>query len=311
MRPPVLAAACIASLVLATPSAHARTERTYFNSEIPSRIDALIGFTPTSFGIHPRGKPVRPVQVRVGGRTYRVIFETASAVVAPDIGIYLRNTARSLKYASLRGSFLDRRLTARERKQFKVRADLGRDADVLVASREHPACTSGVSRSAAKRIASGSIRTWSAAGVPKPAGGDSIALRRASNTSGDQAEPRFGASYKTPRGARLARDGGLSEAASGNQSIAAVTSWSRARAYATTTCAVPIGGAAPTDKSVRALTHADAYAITYITPRWKRPPRIVTAITAAFVKFVKGRDAAEQFRQRGMLPAKGAWPGEQ
>jgi hypothetical protein len=310
MRIAVLLASLVLLTALTSSTAHARTERSYFNSEISLRIDALIGFTPTPFGIHPRGKPVRPIQARVGGRTYRVIFDTAAAVVAPDIGIYMRNVARSLKYATLRGSFLDRRLTARERKQFKVRADLGRDADVLVTSQDHPACSSGVSRSTVKRIAAGSIRTWSAAGVPTPESGDSISLRRATNAAGDQAEPRFGATYKKPRGARLVRDGGLSEAASGDQSIAAVTSWSRARAYSTTTCAVPVGGSAPTDQSVRALTHRDAYPITFITPRWKNPPRIITGITAAFVKFVSGRTAAEQFRQRGMLPAKGAWPGE-
>ena len=53
-----------------------------------------------------------------------------------------------------------------------------------------------------------------------------------------------------PKGARAAPNGGLSEAASGNLAIAAVTSWSRA-APRVTTCAVPVGGAAPSDASVR------------------------------------------------------------
>ena len=113
----------------------------------------------------------------------------------------------------------------------------------------------------------GQIRTWSAAGVPAPASGDAIALRRAGAGIERFVEPRFGAGWRTPRGAKAARDGGVSEAASGNLAIAAVTSWSRARAFQATTCAVPVGGAAPSDASVRALSHPDAYPISFVTLR--------------------------------------------
>jgi len=192
----------------------------------------------------------------------------------------------------------------------QLRADLGRDADVLVVARGHPACASGVSRTAARGIAAGKIRTWSAAGVPQPASGDAITLRRAGDVYGEFAEPRFGASGKIPAGARTAPDGGLSAAASGNLAIAAVTSWSRARAYQVTTCAVRVGGAAPSDASVRGVSHPDAYPITYVTLRRLSTPRdrAVPLITAAFLQYLTGPRGTSQFRKRGMLLLKDEWP---
>jgi hypothetical protein len=298
-------------LLLAPATASAqKVQDTFFNSVIPSRVDHLIGFTPTTFGIHPRGQPVVPITVRVGGRTYRYIFGNASAVVGPSADIYLRNMIRMRRYPSPQGVFLDRKLTAAERRHLQVRADLGRDADVLVVAREHPACASGVSRTTVRGIAAGKVRTWSAAGVPTPASGDAIALRRAGTGVDGFVEPRFGAGAKAPTGARAAPDGGLSQAASGNLAIAAVTSWSRARAFQTTTCAVAVGGAAPSDASVRALSHRDAYPISFVTLRRLSVSRdrAVKPITAAFVKYVKGTRATSSFRQRGMLLAKGDWP---
>jgi hypothetical protein len=301
-----LATLVVAAFLLAPATASAqRVEGTFFNSVIPSRVDHLIGFTTTTFGIHPRGQRVVPITVRVGGRRHRYIFDNASAVVGPSGDIYLRNLIRMRRYPSAEGIFLDRRLRRAERRHVQVRADLGRDADVLVVGRGHPACTSGVSRAVASRIAAGKIRTWSAAGVPTPAGGDAIALRRAGTGIERSVEPRFGADTRLPRGARAAYDGGLSEAASGDLAIAAVTSWSRARAFQGTTCAVPVGGAAPNDASVRALSHPNAYPITFVTLRRLRDVR---PIMAAFVKYLTGPRATTLFRRRGMLLAKDAWP---
>jgi hypothetical protein len=188
-----------------------------------------------------------------------------------------------------------------------VRADLGRDADVLAVTRGHPACATGVSRAAARGIAKGRIRTWSAAGVPVAATGDAIALRRAGTGVERSAEPRFGVSWRLPAGARAAFDGGLSEAASGDLAVAAVTSWSRARSFQQTTCAVPIDGEAPDDASVRGLTHPDAFPISFVTLRRMKSAR---PIAAAFVKYLKGPAATTSFRRRGMLLAKEPWPGE-
>jgi hypothetical protein len=299
----------VLGLAPATASAQ-KVQDTFFNSVIPLRIDHLIGFTPTTFAIHPRGQRVVPITVTVGGHTYRYTFGNAAAVVGPSANIYLRNMIRGRRFPSPEGIFLDRKLTIAERRHVEVRADLGRDADVLVVAREHPGCAAGVSRATVRGIAAGTIRTWSAAGVPTPASGDTIALRRAGTGVERSVEPRFGAGFTAPASARAARDGGLSEAASGNLAIAAVTSWSRARAFQNTTCAVAVGGAAPNDTSVRALSHPDAYPISFVTLRRlaSSRDRAVKPITAAFVKYLKGSRATSSFRQRGMLLAKAAWP---
>ena len=299
----LIVAACL--LVPATASAQ-RVEDTFFNSVIPSRVDHLIGFTPTTFAIHPMGQRVEPITVRVGGRTYRYTFGNAAAAVGPSANIYMRNMIKGRRYPSPQGIFLDRRLKRSERRHVRVRADLGRDADVLAVSSGHPACTSGVSRAAARGIAAGTIRTWSQAGVPTPPSGDAIALRRAGTGVDRFVEPRFGAGSVLPKGARAAYNGGLSEAASGDLAIAAVTSWSRARAYQATTCAVPVGGAAPSDSSVRALSHPDAYPISFVT---LKRLRTATPIAAAFLKYLTGPRATASFRQRGMLLVKEQWAG--
>jgi hypothetical protein len=303
MRWPALV---IAAFVLAPATASAqRVEDTFFNSVIPSRVDHLIGFTPTTFAIHPSGERVVPITVRVGGRRYRYIFGNAAAVVGPTANIFLRNMIRARRFPSPQGIFLDRRLKAAERRHAQVRADLGRDADVLAVGRGHPACASGVSREVARGIAAGTVRTWSAAGVPTPPSGDAIALRRAGSGVDRFVEPRFRAGFRLPQGARAAADGGLSAAASGDLAIAAVTSWSRARAFQATTCAVSVGGAAPSDASVRALSHPDSYPISFVTLRRIRGVR---PIVAAFLQYVTGPRAAASFRQRGMLLAKEPWP---
>jgi hypothetical protein len=300
--------ALIVAAILALPAtASARPQSAFFNSIIPSRVDHLIGFTPTTFAIHPIGQRVVPITVRVGGRRYRFIFDNAAAVVGPSSGIFLKNMIRNRRYPSPQGIFLDRRLKKKERRYLQVRLDLARDADVLVVTRDHPACVAGVSRAAARGIAAGTIRRWSAAGVPAPPGGDAIALRRAGTGVDRFVEPRFGAGGRLPSGAKAAYDGGLSEAASGNSQVAAVTSWSRARSYQTTTCAVPVGGSVPTDASVRTLSHRDAYPISFVMLKRLRDVR---PIAAAFVKYLAGPRATESFRKRGMLLVKDRWPGE-
>ena len=302
----------IAGFLLAPATASAqRVEDTFFNSVIPSRVDHLIGFTPTTFAIHPRGQRVEPITVRVGGRTYRYTFGNAAAAVGPSANIYMRNMIHGRRYPSPQGIFLDRRLKKRERRHVRERADLGRDADVLVVSNGHPACASGVSRVAAREIAAGRIRTWSKAGVPTPASGDAIALRRAGTGVDGFVESRFRAGYRLPQVAKAAYDGGLSQAASGNLGNCRRDELVASCAFQNTTCAVPVGGAAPSDASVRALSHSDAYPISFVTLKRLRDVR---PIVAAYMKYLTGPRAADSFRQRGMLLLKEEWrtvPGPQ
>jgi hypothetical protein len=191
----VIAALAALLIVPATASAQ-RVEETFFNSVIPARVDHLIGFTPTTFAIHPADQPLVPITVTVGGTTRRYVFGNAAAVVGPSAGIYLKNMIRARRYPSPEGIFLDRKLTTREKRYVKVRADLGRDADVLAVHRSHPACASGVSRAAARGIAAGTTRTWSAAGVPAPAAGCRPARRRRSTAGCRRPRP---ATCRSPR----------------------------------------------------------------------------------------------------------------
>ncbi len=102
--------------------------------------------------------------------------------------------------------------------------------------------------------------------------------------------------------ARGASDGGLGEAASGDLAVAGLTSWSRARGYGDSVCAVPIDGVAPTDVTVHALEYVAAYPITYVVARaLQRAPRRSRAMMKGFIDWLAGPEAAEQFRARGMM----------
>jgi hypothetical protein len=56
---------------------------------------------------------------------------------------------------------------------------------------------------------------------------------------------------------------------------------------------------------VRALSHPDAYPISFVTLRRLRQVR---PIVAAFLQYLTGPRATASFRQRGMLLVKEAWP---
>ena len=262
----VALAAIVVPALAAAPAAGApRAEYAMVNSYIPSRIDAMIGFIP-SHGMNPAGRAPRVVTVRHGGKTFRFYYEN-SAVVWPRSGMILSTLAG--RYASATaGGFVDRRLTAKQRKRLVVRADLGRDADVLVVARDHPACGAGLTASQARGIARGSITRWSqVVGVPAGAP-DAIAIRVEQGSAGEKV-PRWGVrdGRRYPRAARGAADGGLAQAAGGDQAVAGLTSWNRARAYRSTVCSVPIDGVAPTDETVFALSYPAAFPISYVVPR--------------------------------------------
>jgi hypothetical protein len=59
------------------------------------------------------------------------------------------------------------------------------------------------------------------------------------------------------------------------------------------------------DASVRALSHPDAYPISFVTLKRLKDVR---SITAAFVKYLTSPRAKDLFRQRGMLLAGEEWP---
>jgi hypothetical protein len=303
IRVALVAAALIFAALAAPPAQAQRTQSVGISSYIPIRIDHLIGFTP-SHGMAANGAIPKPITVRMGGSTYRFVYMVNSAAVWPDSGMILRTLQRASGYAaSASGAFVDRKLTASQRRRLQVRLDLGRDADVLAVAQGHPACTTGLTRDQARAIARGTIRDWSAVG----AGSGPIALRLTA-TGSEGFEPRLGWKLKIseitdpPAGARATRDGGLGEAASGNMAIAAVTSWSRARRYASGVCVVSIGGVTPSDETVMALTYPEAYPISYVVSRrLSGAAKSSRAAMKGFVDWLGGPVATEQFRQRGML----------
>ena len=63
-------------------------------------------------------------------------------------------------------------------------------------------------------------------------------------------------------------------------------------------------------RSVRTLTHPNAYPISFVTLRRlsTKRDRAVAPITAAFLKYLTGPRATASFRQRGMLLLKEPWP---
>jgi len=170
------------------------------------------------------------------------------------------------------GVYLDRPLTATDRKRFTVIVDLYYDADVLVVAAGHPAC-SGLKRAEARAIAAGRITRWSR--VVSGAGTDAIRVRYLAN------QTRFGTKQKFrfvkgkgnrfyvtyAKGAKPSRDGGVSAAASGDRSIAAITSWSRVRRGVSGVCVVPLGGVAPTNDSVMSLRYPEAYHVRFVAHR--------------------------------------------
>jgi hypothetical protein len=263
------------------------------NSYIPARIDATIGFVP-SHGMAPD----RVRRVRSGGKTYRFLYQN-SAVVWPKTSMILSQL--SGRYASsVAGGFVDQALTARQRKRLVVRIDLGRDADVLAVARDHPACGAGLTTAQARGIARGTITQWSEVVADAPG---AIAVRVEEPIPGAKvARWGVGDARRYAKGAKGAPDGGLGAAARGDRSIAALTSWSRARAYASSVCAVPIDGVAPTDASVFERSYPAAFPIGYVVPRHPyRATRHGRAVMRGFLAWLGGPEAAKLFRQRGMM----------
>ena len=56
---------------------------------------------------------------------------------------------------------------------------------------------------------------------------------------------------------------------------------------------------------MRALSHGDAYPVSFVTLRRLRG---ASPIVAAFLSYLTGSQAAASFRQRAMLLVKEAWP---
>jgi hypothetical protein len=300
-QPSLLVSLGVGLLLLAAPAfappaaAAPRVESVKVNSIVPARIDELIGFIPVA-GI---GRRIQ--RVSYGGRSFRFRYLNATTGAADTARVL---TSLAGRHASAtHGGFVDGRVPAGRRKRVLVRADLGRDADVIVVAAAHPACGAGITTAQAQGIARGTITRWSQI-LSLPAGQpDVIDVRVQAGSLGTMA-PRWGVTgnRRYAGAARPAADGGVAQAARGDRTVAGLTSWSRARRSGSGVCAVPIDGVAPTDASVFALRYPAAFPISYaVAQTLAKASRSTRAVMSGFVTWLKGPDAAKLFRQSGML----------
>jgi len=296
--------ACLLLAASAAPAADAKTIPAFHQvvGSAPLRAYNQVGFVPIA-GIRPE-----TLTIRAGGDRHRGIWNN---VMVSDTSTtkLLRRIARSLRWRGSwenHGVYADRPLSARERRRFEVAVDLFRDADILVVADGHPACA-GLTQAQARGIARGRIRRWSEVVALPPGQPDTIDLRLVGDPEGPVTERRFGTPFKGAPGARIAHDGGIGAALSGDRAVAAVTSWSRWRGRPGA-CAVPIGGVAPTDASVHALAYPGAYAVTFVVARKRIRSAYQRKLMAAYLRFLRSAHAGELFKRYGVLLA-GEAPG--
>lgn len=272
-RAPLLLLAALAGGVALTGpgAADGATVRTSFQMAqlTPSRIWTETSWVPFALA----DPPDKVFRYRLGGNTFRGIWAPASVGV-PSTTEGLARIQR--RYATpTDGLLADRTLTKAERARVIALAELYRDADVLVVAAGHPACA-GITRAQARAIADGRITRWSQVVTGAPA--DAIRVTHLVDGTGTAAIHmgtrwvgklnRWRVTYAP--GAVGAADGGVSRAAAGDASVAAVTTWSRVRFAGSSVCAVPLDGVAPTDDTVRSLSYPEAFPVTYVVTRTLR-----------------------------------------
>ena len=300
MRLPMLALLAVLALAAATPARAAERVAFQVNATIPTAHLETVGFIPVkAFGDSRNNK------VRAGGRSY--IGPWANYVISR------RSTSEALKFM-LRSSkgrygevddlhYADRELTAREKRSFKVLADLMREADVLVVAKGHPACN-GLTREQARRIARGDVTRWSQVLGALPEGQpDQIALRYLQRSKDLHAEVRFGVT-RYPSGARGDLNGGLVQAGKGDRAVAGVTSWSDVRrGWQQRICAVPLDGVAPSDATVMDRSYPEAFRITLVALKKRQWSPLARELRMRYVKTMTSAKVKQQLRDRGMLVA--------
>ena len=296
MRPLGLFAALVAVILAAPAPADAKTYTRYHqvNASLASTVGDLIGFVPIK-NITPLDKVVT---FKVGRDRWRGTWNNNLYGGSLSTTFLLKVERREARQQGLVDGlvFADRALTAAESKHFVVLADLGRHADVLSVARDHPACR-GLTLAQARQIASGAVTRWSQVISLPPGQPDEIALRhRVVNRA---AELRFGV-LKPPATSKGAADGGVGAASAGDRSIAAISSWARARGSGA--CAVPLDGVAPSNASVHSLTYPGAHPISLVGLRLRQHP-YKRAIRKAYVAFIKSARAGALFKRNGMMLA--------
>lgn len=284
--------AALVLLVLPASASAQKAEQAGIATQLTTRIDRLVGTVPI-VGADRAGVQ----RTRVAGRTWRFRFTRNTTSTGPTWEPTMRILREARDFGQPAGALTDRRLSAADAAVLRVVADLGRDADVLVVRAGHPACA-GLNRAQALAIGSRQATRWSQVGLAVEP--DTITVRQPA-LNGPIDEPWLGGPFRRPAGVPPAYDGGLQQTAA-DPGSATATSWTRARKLpATTFCAVPLDGVAPSDATVRSLQYPEAFPIAYVQPRWKRIHPRSRAIANAFAAWIAGPAARAQLAQRGML----------
>ncbi len=252
--------------------------------------------------------PTRTYRYRLGAYTFVGPWTPASVSVLSTTEALTR-LLKDRYGAAGSGLLADRRLTRREARRLIPLAELYRDADVLVVAAGHPACA-GIGRAQARGIATGRITRWSQ--VVDGATVNRIRVHHPVDGAG-AAVPHLGTRWvgrlnrwrvTYAPGAIGAADGGLARAAAGDASVAAVTTWSRARTAPAGVCVVPLNGVAPSDETVRSLRYPEAFPVTYVVTR-RFAARTAADRAAIAVQRRAMRAFLRSSRLRGMLAARG------
>lgn len=306
-----VAAALLVAAAALPAAAGAATSRTSFQlTQItPSRIWAETSWFPFGLDVPP-GTIHR---YRLGAWTFvgPWIPAAVSTLSATDGLATLRRDARD--GSGGQAVLADRALTRAEARRFTVLAEVYRDADVLVVAAGHPACA-GLTRGQARSIASGRVTRWSqvVAGAPV----EPIRVVHPIDAAGDPV-PHLGTRWAGSGvrwrvtyapGATGAADGGVGRAAGGDPGVAAITTWSRIRGRTGGICAVPLGGVAPDDGTVAALTYPEAFPVRLVATRAvpgrsaeaRAHVRVLRREMSAYLRSPAFRAA---LAQRGLTPA--------
>ena len=193
-----------------------------------------------------------------GGNQYRIQWNNAT-ISAPGP----KPSRQGGRYGTVTAGLYDRPLSEAQLRKFGLKQRLlWRDADVIVAASDSPACA-GLTPDQLDGVLDGSITDWRAVFPSWPAGVDpTVRLNIPLDYAG---KPRwaFGRNTYAP-GFTRTTDAGSLRVTGGRVAVQKLSFVERYLASAGL-CAVPVGGVAPSEQTTRDLTYAPAYGVYYVS----------------------------------------------
>jgi hypothetical protein len=194
--------------------------------------------------------------VRVHGTRHRKVPFSAYTISRESIGAALRESAGRYNEGN---AFIERPLKQRERRKFRSQL-VWIDGDVLAVHPTDPLCASGMSLSAVRKL------------LTSPTGDKRIYVP--AGLTGDP-EHLFGIKWTATgpngygRGVQAVVESSAVRAVGSSPGMIAAVAWSAARdaLAAGAVCAVPIGGVAPTEATLRSRKYPAAVHATFVYKR--------------------------------------------